>query len=118
MLEKAKKDLRALCQECGSTNWDGYDALPVKYPTHRRARLLLEAIPEELLEGCTFGADPDGSINVEWYAGKSDSISVCVQAEAENLIATIQEGEVVWTIIKIFDETILSEIKKVFHKMK
>ena len=68
-------ELDALAADCSESNWDGYEALPISPIALDRAKRLVRAIPQDLPEP-SISPEPDGAIELQWYATSSRVCSV------------------------------------------
>jgi len=73
-------DLVSVRQECGTSDWDGYGAQPVKNDTVWIAYLVLESLPPGLPEP-RIGAEPDGEVTLEWHKTSRRTLSVSVSPD-------------------------------------
>ncbi len=78
----AADELVAAWRDSRRSDWDGFGARPVSFPTFARALRFLGQLPL----GCpapSFGADPDGEITLEWYSGPCRVLSVSIGPTGE-----------------------------------
>lgn len=64
-----KEKLNELWNQTQTGDWDGYDSLPVYDRTFSLAEQVIEIL-EATWPSLDFGAEPDGSITIEWYSKK------------------------------------------------
>lgn len=96
-------DLARLHEECGTADWDGYDARPVTGETRRQAERFLKA----LSAGCpppSLGAIPCGSITFEWYREPYWTLTVSVTNQGQLHYAALLGEERACGTIPQFDE--------------
>ena len=74
--------LDEVADECGSPNWDGYQAAPVTHDAFKQTYYFLEALPSETPLP-SVGAEPDGHVTLEWYHSPQRTLSVSVSPEGE-----------------------------------
>lgn len=72
---QVRGELSDVWAECGVSDWDGRDALPVGIDSYRLAERFLRALPlgVRLPE---IGAEPDGMLTFEWHGGVRRTVSV------------------------------------------
>ena len=70
-------ELQSIAHDCAPPNWDGYGAAPVSPASVGAAKRFLDTLPLGM-PGPSVGADSDGQITLEWYAGPRQMISVSV----------------------------------------
>ena len=81
-LKDVLDQLDEVADECGSPNWDGYQAAPVTLDAFKQTYLFLEALPSGMSLP-TVGAEPDGHVTLEWYHSPQRTLSVSVSPEGE-----------------------------------
>jgi len=82
-IESAVRDeLATVWEECREANWDGYGALPVNQDTLCNTYLLLEALPLSS-PAPSIGAEPDGSLTMEWHRWSRRTLSVSVSPDGD-----------------------------------
>lgn len=84
----ALDELSDVAGQCGSPNWDGYGAVPVKRETVEQAYRFLEALPLGM-PAPSIGAEPDGHITFEWYHAPRRTLSVSVSPESDLYYAAL-----------------------------
>jgi hypothetical protein len=77
----ALSDLVSVQMECGTPDWDGYGAQPVRNDTVWIAYLVLESLPPGLPEP-RIGAEPDGQVTLEWHQSPRRTLSVSVSPDS------------------------------------
>jgi hypothetical protein len=70
-------ELMDVWDECKEPDWDGYGADPVSLPVIQQVERLLGVLPADLPPP-SFGAEPDGSITMEWYRRTDWVLSVSI----------------------------------------
>lgn len=91
-VEAALRELMEVCAECRETDWDGYEALPVSDATAQQARRVLESLPREIPTP-SFGAEPHGSLTMEWHDSPRRSVSVSVDDQGKLYYAALIDEE-------------------------
>ncbi|MEO0457146.1 MAG: hypothetical protein AAF152_11295 [Cyanobacteria bacterium P01_A01_bin.114] len=86
--QSAHNELFSILEKCSKQNWDGYDALPVQGVAAQTAYELIEALPLETPLP-SVGAEPDGSITLEWYRHPRWILSVSVNSTATTYYAAL-----------------------------
>lgn len=74
---KALDELAMLAEDCAAPGWDGYGALAVNQRALILAEQLISALPEGL-QVPEVGAEPDGSISLDWMVSRGRVLSVSV----------------------------------------
>jgi hypothetical protein len=75
-------ELGNVWNECRVSDWDGFGAAPVSNETLRATYVLLELLPL----GCpapSIGAEPDGSLTLDWYRSARRTLSVSVSPDGD-----------------------------------
>ena len=85
------RELEKIFEECSSDGWDGERAKPVSKEVLRHAAAFLESFPSGI-ELPDIGAEPDGSVSLEWYRSAERVISVSVNPGGEIFYAAIVDG--------------------------
>lgn len=75
-------DLFGVYNACKEANWDGQGALPVSPQTLHRVCQFLQALPARI-PTASAGAEPDGSLTLEWYRCADCLLSVSIDAVGE-----------------------------------
>lgn len=75
----ALSELISVWNECNTPNWDGYNALPVNGVTAQNAYQFIRALSIGTPLP-SVGAEPDGSIALEWYQHSRWILSVSVNS--------------------------------------
>lgn len=85
--------LATLYEECKAPGWDGYGAEPVSAQTRANAAKFLCGLPRGL--PCPdLGAEPDGSITVEWHDLGNNLLSLSISEDGQVIGALcLAEGE-------------------------
>ena len=86
-LEKTRRLLQEVFQECSDKNWDGYNALPVTEDAYYEADKLLEMLPSSIPMPDEITPEPDGCISLEWYKGKRMLFSISLSGNYEIVYA-------------------------------
>lgn len=73
-------ELDRVYDECRTSGWDGYGALPVSVDAFESAASLLRALPLGT-SAPSIGAEPDGHITLEWYKSPRQTLSVSVSPD-------------------------------------
>lgn len=82
-LSNLKKEFDSIEADCGSRNWDGYNATPISHNALRSAWDYASSLPEEIpIPEVT--PEPDGEIALEWY-GKDGSVFSISFGEGETI---------------------------------
>ena len=76
-------ELKNVFAECAERGWDGYDAQPISREAIDNTRLFLDALPLGVAAP-SVGAEPDGSLTLEWYSSPKRLLSISIGPE--NLI--------------------------------
>ncbi len=71
------QELWALQNECGESNWDGEDAVPLSRLAVEQTIHLLHLLPSHLPLP-EFTAEPDGSISVDWIVARHSLVSASI----------------------------------------
>lgn len=71
------QQIENVVSDCSEKGWDGYNALPVSSESAAFAISLIGMMPRALALPST-GADPDGSICLDWSNMRRDCLSVSV----------------------------------------
>lgn len=75
-------ELYATAEQCSIPNWDGYGAAAVTKETCLNAYRFLETLPLGT-QPPTVGAEPDGSLTLEWYQSPRWTLSLSLNSEAD-----------------------------------
>jgi len=75
------KQLDEVANECKESGWDGYNAFPVIKRTIDLTRYFFSKLPS-VFSPPTIGAEPDGSITLEWYRSPSHVFSISISSDA------------------------------------
>lgn len=79
-------EIAAVAQECREPGWDGYGAEPVSLGTYRLAHRLALGLPDALPIP-SVGAEPDGSLTLDWYRDPSHVLSLSVAPDGRTYFA-------------------------------
>jgi hypothetical protein len=71
------RQLYQVLEECGRSNWDGYEAQSVLFETYEKAKRFAQALPFGT-PAPEVSAEPDGEITFEWFATPTRVFSVSV----------------------------------------
>lgn len=86
--QPAYNELVAVWDECKISNWDGYNALPIKEKTLLNTYSFIEALPL----GTTLpsiGVEPDGHLTLEWYRHPRWTLSISISPECNLYYAAL-----------------------------
>lgn len=75
-------ELFDLNEECRCKGWDGYSADPITIETYRKVYAFIESLPNGLL-AASIGAEPDGSVSLEWHKNSRHTLSVSIAPTGE-----------------------------------
>ncbi|MGC1870471.1 MAG: hypothetical protein WA700_05890 [Acidobacteriaceae bacterium] len=78
----AIRELNDTYRECSTSDWDGYNAVPVSEWSFGFASSVLDALPLGT-PAPSIGAEPDGHITLEWYKSPYRTLSVSVSATGQ-----------------------------------
>jgi hypothetical protein len=78
-LARLTQELATLVSSCGHYGWDGYDGEPVRDETAVAAGQFIARLPNGIPLP-TLGAEPDGSITLEWYRSPFQTVSISINA--------------------------------------
>ncbi len=81
-IQTAADELLRVADECGTANWDGYGAAPVKQDTYYQAQGFLDALPLGI-PAPSIGAEPDGHLTLEWHHSPRRTLSVSISPECD-----------------------------------
>ena len=73
----ALAELNDVWETCRTDNWDGYGARAATVEARAVAERLLRNIPDDL-PNPSFGAEPDGSLTMEWHHQPRWTLSVSI----------------------------------------
>jgi len=73
--------LMAIANTCVQADWDGYGAEPLNEMAVQNAEAFVRAIPDGMPMP-EFAPDPDGSISLDWIAGRYRSFSLSVGSDS------------------------------------
>lgn len=74
---RALDELAVLAEECANPDWDAHGALPLNPRALFLAEQLIAALPDGL-EVPEVGAEPDGSISLDWMVSPTRVLSVSI----------------------------------------
>jgi len=74
-------EFESVVMECSTEGWDGYGAMSLNRGTISAAWRFAQVIPLGMYKP-SVGAEPDGHITFEWYAGPERTLSVSVDSLA------------------------------------
>ena len=112
-----REELAAVWEECREPNWDGFQALPVSQDTLRNTYEFLEAMPVAF-PAPSIGAEPDGSLTMEWHRSARRTLSVSVSPDGYLHFAALFGPNRVYGTEAFFGEipeTILNLIRRVYE---
>ena len=72
---KSIEELGSLANECSSDDWDGHGAQAIKEDALREAERFLFLLPLTF-PSPSISCEPDGEIEMEWYGGPRNVVSV------------------------------------------
>lgn len=75
-------ELRQMCRQYATADWDGYQASPVSSASVTHAVRFVESLPPHF-PSPSLGAEPDGQITLEWYRTPRHTLSVSVSSEGD-----------------------------------
>ncbi len=111
-----RDELATVWEECREPYWDGHDALAVTQDALRNTYLLLEALPFGF-PAPSIGAEPDGSLTMEWHRSARRTLSVSVSPDGDlHYAALFGPNRNYGTEVFLGDvpETILDLIRRVY----
>lgn len=113
--QPAYNELFSVWNECKISNWDGYQAFPVKEETLFNTYSFIEALPLGTSLP-SIGVEPDGHLTLEWYQHPRWTLSISISPEC-NLYYAALFGESVERGSEVFagivPRTILDLIQRV-----
>jgi hypothetical protein len=74
------RQLFEVFKECSSMGWDGEQAKPISVEVLQNAERFLSSFPLGM-EAPEVGAEPDGSITLEWYRSPNKVISISINPD-------------------------------------
>ncbi len=77
-----REELGEVWEQCREPNWDGFGALAVDNDTLRNTYMLLESLPLGPRPP-SVGAEPDGSLTLEWHRSPRRTLSVSVSPDGD-----------------------------------
>ena len=113
--ERAGAQLNRSVEEASTLGWDGYEAVPVSQDSYRAALAFLEAFPAQY-PFPEIGADPDGEVSLEWYAGPRQTLSVSISPKGVLSYAGLFGNEAVHgfdVFVDVVPPSILSLVNRV-----
>lgn len=75
-------ELGTVWSECSAPNWDGFGAVAVSQDTLRNMYCLVESLPPGFPVP-SVGAEPDGSLTLDWYHSPRRTVSVSTNETGE-----------------------------------
>ncbi|MBE9100120.1 hypothetical protein [Vacuolonema iberomarrocanum] len=78
--QPAIDELANAWEECSTSNWDGYDAFPIKEETLNYAYAFIQALPLGFPLP-SVSAEPDGHLALDWFRDPHWTISVSMSPE-------------------------------------
>ena len=78
----AIRELNATYRECSTSDWDGYNAVPVSEWSFVYASSVLDALPLGT-PAPSIAAEPDGHLTLEWYKSPRRTLSVSVGPQGD-----------------------------------
>lgn len=113
--QPAYNELFSVWNECKISNWDGYNAFPVKEKTLLNTYLFIKALPLGTSLP-SVGIEPDGHLTLEWYRHPRWTLSISISPECKLYYAALF-GESVERDSEVFagivPRTILDLIQRV-----
>ncbi|MEK6656598.1 MAG: hypothetical protein AABY58_04080 [Nitrospirota bacterium] len=88
-LHQALQSLEEVFKECSEDNWDGYNAHPMTEGAYYEAVRLFEMLPSPTFLPDEVTPEPDGSISLEWYKGKTRLFAISLSGRNEIVYAGI-----------------------------
>lgn len=85
-LSRVLDSLKKVFQECGSSNWDGYGALPIARKAVAEAEEFLNMLPANIPMP-EIVPEPNGEIAMEWRTGKRKTFIISLSGENEIIYA-------------------------------
>ena len=76
-LAGAMDEIMNIAENCGTNNWDGYDAMPVSNAAINNTIAFVQALLE-VLPMPEFSAEPDGSICLDWAVDRYAVFSISI----------------------------------------
>lgn len=80
--DELQQELGTVWEECRRPDWDAHGALPVERDTLGCAYRLLESLPLGFVSP-SLGAEPDGSLTLEWHRSPKRTLSVSVSPDGD-----------------------------------
>jgi hypothetical protein len=80
--------LRSLFIDCSHSGWDGENAEPISNDVLRNTWIFLQSLPLGM-EAPSVGAEPDGSITLEWYRSSSRVLSISINSDSRMYYAAL-----------------------------
>ena len=77
-----RTELGEVWSECQVANWDGNGAEPVSHEALHETYCFLESLPLGFPPP-SVGAEPDGAMTLEWYFGRSRTLSISLAGDGE-----------------------------------
>ncbi len=77
-----REELGEVWEQCREPNWDGYDAQAVSHDSLRNTYVFLESLPLGT-PAPSVGAEPDGSLTLEWHRSPRRTLSVSVSPDGD-----------------------------------
>jgi len=111
------QQLEEVYKEFSTAGWDGEQAVPISKGALRYAQIFLQSFPFGI-EPPEIGAEPDGSITLEWYRSSNRVMSISINHDGwvyyAAIIGTSRRHGVDFSMIGISDDLIdlISEITK------
>jgi len=81
VLEVVHDELGTVWEECRIPDWDGFGAVPVTQDVLRSTYCILQSLPLEF-PAPSIGAEPDGSLTLEWHRSPRRTLSVSVSPDS------------------------------------
>jgi len=110
-------ELGTVWQDCREPNWDGFGAMPVSNDMRQEARALLESFPLGF-PSPSIGAEPDGSLTLEWHRSPRRTLSVSITPDGNLHFAALVGPNRVYGTEAFFGEvpdSILGLIRRVYE---
>ena len=82
-------ELELLFHDFSVSDWDGYNAEPIKHETFISAKRLIRMLPTDIPLP-EIGAEPDGSITFEWYRSPNYIVSMSLTSDIRIFFASLK----------------------------
>jgi hypothetical protein len=99
ILNRVLPELNDMALIGNMSDWDGFEAKPIKHETYCNAIAFLESLPNNI-PAPTIDAEPDGHIAFEWYQSTYRLLSISIGPNAEmNYAALLGQNKAYGSII-------------------